>query len=25
VMLGVDAVLLVVVHRWFSRGYRLKA
>jgi ABC-2 type transport system permease protein len=25
VMCGVDAVLLVVAHRWFARGYRLKA
>jgi ABC-2 type transport system permease protein len=25
VMLGVDLVLLLVVHRWFRRGYRLKA
>ena len=25
VMLGIDAVLLLVVYRWFSRGYRLKA
>jgi ABC-2 type transport system permease protein len=25
VMLGVDAVLLLAVHSWFRRGYRLKA
>ena len=25
VMLGVDAVLLLAVHAWFRRGYRLKA
>ena len=25
VMLGVDAVLLLLVYRWFKRGYRLKA
>jgi ABC-2 type transport system permease protein len=25
VMLGIDAVLLLIVHRWFKRGYRLKA
>ena len=25
VMLGVDAVLLLIVHAWFRRGYRLKA
>jgi ABC-2 type transport system permease protein len=25
VMLAIDAVLLLAVHRWFKRGYRLKA